>query len=66
MKGFSTCVVLTSLLLAALQPDVGAVKILTDQNFEHDTQATTGATTGDWFVLFYAPWCDNTMLRIIS
>ena len=25
---------------------------LTDDNFEHDTQATTGATTGDWLVLF--------------
>ena len=23
---------------------------LTDKNFEHDTQASTGATTGDWFV----------------
>lgn len=25
---------------------------LTDANFEHDTQAVTGATTGDWFILF--------------
>ena len=25
---------------------------LTDANFEHDTQATTGSTTGDWFVRF--------------
>lgn len=24
---------------------------LDDQSFEHDTQASTGATTGDWFVL---------------
>lgn len=24
---------------------------LSDSNFEHDTQASTGATTGDWFVL---------------
>lgn len=28
---------------------------LTDDNFEHDTQASTGATTGDWFVRF----CDT-------
>nr|CAG4644057.1 EOG090X0856 [Lepidurus arcticus] len=28
---------------------------LTDENFEHLTQASTGATTGDWFVLFYRP-----------
>lgn len=25
---------------------------LTDYNFEHDTQATTGSTTGDWLILF--------------
>lgn len=31
------------------------VKVLTDKTFEHDTQASTGATTGDWFVEFYAP-----------
>ena len=28
------------------------VKELTDDNFEHDTQATTGSTTGDWLILF--------------
>lgn len=28
---------------------------LTDDNFEHETQASTGSTTGDWFVEFYAP-----------
>ncbi len=27
-------------------------KELTDKTFEHDTQATTGATTGDWLVNF--------------
>lgn len=26
------------------------VKELSDENFEHLTQASTGATTGDWFV----------------
>eukprot|EP00960_Hanusia_phi_P052183 761301-Hanusia_phi.AAC.2 len=31
-------------------------KVLADSNFEHDTQSVTGATTGDWFVEFYAPW----------
>jgi len=30
---------------------------LNDDNFEHDTQAATGATTGDWLIEFYAPWC---------
>lgn len=33
------------------------VVVLTDDNFEHLTQAATGATTGDWFVAFKAPWC---------
>ena len=28
-----------------------STKILTDATFEHDTQASTGATTGDWFVM---------------
>lgn len=27
------------------------VRELTDDNFEHLTQVSTGATTGDWFVL---------------
>ena len=26
--------------------------VLTDENFEHDTQMIGGATTGDWLVLF--------------
>ena len=30
-------------------------KVLSDSNFEHDTQATTGATTGDWLISF----CDR-------
>ncbi|CAG9795241.1 unnamed protein product [Diatraea saccharalis] len=34
-----------------------AVKELTDKIFEHITQAATGATTGDWFVMFYGASC---------
>ncbi|CAF2126379.1 unnamed protein product [Rotaria magnacalcarata] len=26
--------------------------VLDDKSFEHDTQASTGSTTGDWFILF--------------
>ncbi|XP_050296804.1 thioredoxin domain-containing protein [Anthonomus grandis grandis] len=34
-----------------------AVKELNDDNFEHLTQAASGATTGDWFVQFYTTDC---------
>ncbi|XP_041971006.1 thioredoxin domain-containing protein [Aricia agestis] len=34
-----------------------AVKELNDNIFEHMTQAATGATTGDWFVMFYGASC---------
>ncbi|KAH8403256.1 hypothetical protein KR222_008987 [Zaprionus bogoriensis] len=34
-----------------------AVKELSDENFEHLTQASTGATTGDWFVFFSSAEC---------
>jgi len=37
----------------------GEVVELTDDNFEHQTQASTGQTTGKWFVKFYAPWCGH-------
>ena len=36
--------------------------ILTDATFEHDTQASTGATTGDWFVLFHSTDCGTKTL----
>lgn len=35
------------------------VVILDTNNFEHLTQASTGATTGDWLIKFYAPWCGH-------
>jgi len=38
---------------------VSDVIVLDNDSFEHLTQASTGATTGDWFVEFYAPWCGH-------
>lgn len=29
------------------------VRVLDDSSFEHLTQASTGATTGDWFIKLY-------------
>lgn len=43
----------------ATEPKPSEVVVLTNSNFEHDTQVTSGATTGDWFVKFYAPWCGH-------
>jgi len=34
---------------------------LNDDSFEHLTQASTGATTGDWFVFFYRDDCEVCM-----
>mmetsp|Transcript_95 Transcript_95/g.275 ORF Transcript_95/g.275 Transcript_95/m.275 type:complete len:231 (-) Transcript_95:95-787(-) len=35
---------------------------LTDQTFEHQTQASTGMTTGSWLVLFGIPNCESCEL----
>lgn len=34
-----------------LENKTPCVRELDDDNFEHITQVTTGATTGDWFIL---------------
>ncbi|KAF1331652.1 Protein disulfide-isomerase domain, partial [Globisporangium splendens] len=47
---------------SVIAADVGSesnVIVLNEENFEHLTQAATGATTGDWLVEFYAPWCGH-------
>ena len=47
---------LISCLLQQVLSNKFRAKELGDHNFEHDTQATSGSTTGDWFVNF----CDRT------
>jgi len=46
------------LLESLMQYREPCVQDLTDNTFEHLTQASTGATTGDWFVLFYTDECE--------
>ncbi|KAL3308595.1 hypothetical protein Ciccas_012871 [Cichlidogyrus casuarinus] len=45
---------LPSIQSSMRQFDLGArMARFTDSNFEHDTQATTGSTTGDWLIILY-------------
>mmetsp|Transcript_30158 Transcript_30158/g.69146 ORF Transcript_30158/g.69146 Transcript_30158/m.69146 type:complete len:251 (-) Transcript_30158:66-818(-) len=55
-------IVVLLLFAAPIRADEGAhgkVVDLTDKTFEHLTQASTGMTTGSWFVKFYASWCGH-------
>lgn len=63
MKLTKTLMAALGLLVVAVlghesRPD-SKVRVLTDANFEADTQASTGGTAGDWMVVFYAPWCGH-------
>lgn len=61
VSSISLFLLFVSLLFLLAAPSFGEssnVKILTDENFEHLTQASTGMTTGDWFIEFYAEWCN--------
>eukprot|EP00090_Calanus_glacialis_P015581 TRINITY_DN2458_c0_g1_i11.p1 TRINITY_DN2458_c0_g1~~TRINITY_DN2458_c0_g1_i11.p1 ORF type:complete len:323 (+),score=119.46 TRINITY_DN2458_c0_g1_i11:54-1022(+) len=46
--------VMLDTLVRYMLPGVGE---LTDSTFEHQTQAATGATTGDWLVMFFTSTC---------
>jgi protein disulfide-isomerase-like protein len=46
-------------LAAHVVSSLAEVVVLNDSNFEHLTQASTGQTTGKWFIKFYASWCGH-------
>lgn len=50
---------LVALTVSTVQADDSKVIVLSEHDFEHLTQVATGATTGDWLVGFYAPWCGH-------
>ena len=61
MKVTNLISVLFSLLVSAfiIGSTNGEVVPLNDVNFEHQTQASTGMTTGSWFVFFKAKRCPH-------
>jgi protein disulfide-isomerase-like protein len=55
----STVLVVFIVSMCAMVALASDIITLTSKNFEHETQASTGSTTGDWIVKFYAPWCGH-------
>jgi hypothetical protein len=64
----SDVITLGHLLFTTLRILILRTFFLDIKNFEHLTQASTGATTGDWFIKFYAPWylfqCLNLIFKV--
>lgn len=59
----SICIIflMLSSSLVAEEDDETDLIMLNDSNFEHLTQASTGATTGDWLVMMYVTHVFNAM-----
>merc|ERR1712216_618227 len=57
---FASCLVF--LVVAVAQATPNSVISLSDADFEHQTQAVTGSTTGDWFIKFCLPGSDDCKL----
>ena len=51
--------IFTLLLVIGVYCQRSDVIELNAKNFEKETQANSGATTGDWMIKFYAPWCGH-------
>ncbi len=49
---------LVALILGLVSAETDIITLNSD-NFESLTQASTGATTGNWLIKFYAPWCGH-------
>lgn len=52
-------IAIATLLIAVASATSGVVHYLTEATFEHDTQAASGATTGNWFVMFKSEHCGH-------
>jgi len=46
-------------VFVSFSPNAAEVVKLTDDTFEHQTQASTGSTTGSWLILFHLPDCKS-------
>jgi len=42
-----------------VSPTIGEISELSDATFEHETQASTGVTTGSWLIFFKAARCPH-------
>lgn len=56
--------ILANTAAAAAASSGGIITKLTDDNFEHLTQASTGQTTGKWFVVMGAVWCGYACTKL--
>lgn len=50
-------VVLLAVACSMIVSVAAKVHLLTEDTFEHDTQAASGATTGNWFIMFKSEGC---------